>query len=58
MEAPEDRHMSGVFLYGGPEKPLYEAVNVKLRLSCRPQNVGDARVLGHLPIRNATRVYI
>ena len=45
--------MSGMFLNGGQERPLCEDVNVKPGLLWRPQDVGDARVVGYLPRKDA-----
>ena len=47
--------MSEVFLHGGLEKSLHEAVMVKLGLSWRVQDVEDARAVGHLLRRAANR---
>lgn len=47
--------MSGVSLHGGPERPLDEAVKVNLGLLWRPQDVIDARVVGHLSRKAAIR---
>ena len=38
-----------------PERPLHEAVKVKPGLLQRPQDVGDERVLGHLPRKAVNR---
>jgi hypothetical protein len=40
--------MPGVSLHGGLERPLCEAVKVESRLPWGPQDIGDARALGHL----------
>lgn len=37
-----------VSLNGDLERSLSEAVKLKLELPCRPQDVGDARAMGHL----------
>ena len=48
--------MSGVSLNGGlVEKPLHEAVKLKLGLSWRSQDARDARLLGNLPRRADNR---
>lgn len=35
--------------YGGPEKPLYEAVKLMTVLAWSPQDIGDARAMRHSP---------
>ena len=47
--------MSGVSLNEGLERSLCEAVKVKPGLPWRPQDVGDARVMGYLPRKAANR---
>ena len=42
-KADEARHVSGVSLNGGLERPLHEAMKLKPRLPWRTQDVGDAR---------------
>ena len=46
-----------MFLHGGPERPLHEAVKVKSGLCWRPQEIADARVMGCLPRRIASRIW-
>lgn len=41
------RHVSGVSLHGGLERPLCNAMKVKPGLPWRPQNVGDDRAVGY-----------
>lgn len=48
------RHETEKSLYEDPERPLHEALNSKSGLHWRPQDVGDARAMGHLP-RRATK---
>ncbi|MGE9641895.1 hypothetical protein ACQP3J_33175, partial [Escherichia coli] len=54
-KAAEAMYVLGVSLHGGPERPLCEAVKVKSGLPWRPQDVGDARVIGYLLRRAANR---
>ena len=42
-----------VFLHGGLERPLHGSVKVKLVLCWRPQDVGNARVVGYVPRKTA-----
>ena len=42
------RCVAGVSLHGGPERPLHKAVRSKSILPWRPQDIGDARVIGFL----------
>ena len=52
-EVMETRYTSGMSLHGGLYGPLSEAVKVKPGLGWKPQDAGNARVLGYLP-RKAT----
>lgn len=36
---------------------MYEAIKLEPRLHCRPQDIGDVRVVGYLPRRAANRVW-
>jgi hypothetical protein len=47
-KATEARHVLGVSLHGGPERPLCGAVKMKPELLWRPREVGDARAMGEL----------
>jgi hypothetical protein len=47
--------VAGVYLYGGLERPFCESVKVKPGLPWRPQDVGDAIVVGCLPRRAANK---
>lgn len=47
--------MAGQSLHRGLERPLHEAVKVKLGLCWGPQDVGDARAMGRLPRRAGNR---
>ena len=50
------RHVSGVSLNGGlVERPLSEAVKLKLGWPWRIQDGRDSRVVGYLPGRDASR---
>ena len=44
-KAAEARHVSGLSLNGGLEKPLDEAVKLKPGLICQSQDVIEARII-------------
>ena len=46
-ESLRGKCVAGLSLHGGLERPLCEVVKVKPGLSWRPQDVGDARDVGH-----------
>ena len=46
-KATEARHVPGVSLNGGLERPLHEAVKLKPGLPWRPQHIRHVRVLGY-----------
>lgn len=55
-KAAEARHVSGVSLGGGQERPLYEVVKVKPGFHWRSQDVGDDKVVRYLPRTDANKV--
>lgn len=49
QRAAKARHVAGESLYGSPQRPLFEVVEVKLVLHWRPCYFGDTRAMRHLP---------
>ena len=54
-KAAEARYVAAVSLPGGQKRPLCEAVKLKYALPWRPQDAGDARVMGYLQRKAANR---
>lgn len=54
-KAAEGRHVSGVSLHGGLERPLCEAMKFKPGLHWKTQDISCARVVGYLSKRAANK---
>jgi hypothetical protein len=55
LRAAEARRVAGESLYGGPGRPLHEAVNSKPVFHWSLQDVGCARAVRYLPKKTADR---
>jgi hypothetical protein len=49
--------VSRVFIYGGPERPLHEAVKVKPEFHLKPQGAGVAPSHG-IPAKKSFRLHV
>ena len=56
-ESHVDRHVSGVSLHGGLERPSCEAVKLEPALPWRPQDVRDGRAAEWLPRETTNKTW-